>query len=373
MKKILCTCLTAAAAFAFLSAAAANLPGKLSEDGRTFWIDGGDLPLEGRGFADAEKLYQRIPDRLKAVTNVNRGVWIQGQCSAGMLFRFNVRKSNLLKVRWSVHYEKLAGGNMGPIVKSGADVYGWDSGRREWSFLNSARPARKEGNVQELWVPASGDVMIYLPCYNVTEKFEVGVSPSAEITPVKHRVRGIEKPIVFYGTSITQGGCVSRPGLAYPAFVSRRFDAPHVNLGFSGNGRMEIEMADMLLEIDASAYVLDCLWNMNYRQVEERFEPFLRKLKAAKPDVPLLTLEMCAVGNKPNKASRFIRGVVGKLKKEDPAKWANLRHIQAERLFFDDSEGTVDRCHPNDWGMMKMSIEMIREIEAFIEEGAFKR
>lgn len=63
MKKILCTCLTAAAAFAFLSAAAANLPGKLSEDGRTFWIDGGDLPLEGRGFADAEKLYQRIPDR----------------------------------------------------------------------------------------------------------------------------------------------------------------------------------------------------------------------------------------------------------------------------------------------------------------------
>ena len=132
-------------------------------------------------------------------------------------------------------------------------------------------------------------------------------------------------------------------------------------------------MADMLLEIDASAYVLDCLWNMNYGQVEERFEPFLRKLKAAKPDVPLLTLEMCAVGNKPNKASRFIRGVVGKLKKEDPAKWANLRHIQAERLFFDDSEGTVDRCHPNDWGMMKMSIEMIKEIEAFIEEGAFKR
>ena len=122
MKKILCTCLTAAAAFAFLSAAAANLPGKLSEDGRTFWIDGGDLPLEGRGFADAEKLYQRIPDRLKAVTNVNRGVWIQGQCSAGMLFRFDVRKSNLLKVRWSVHYEKLAGGNMGPIVKSGADA-----------------------------------------------------------------------------------------------------------------------------------------------------------------------------------------------------------------------------------------------------------
>ena len=368
MKKAMCAVLFCTIGFAL---SAANLPGTLSEDGKILWIDGANLPLEGRAFADAEKPYQRIPDRIKAVTNINRGVWIQGQCSAGMLFRFNIKKSNRLKVRWSVHYDGLAGSNMGPIIKSGADVYGWDSGRREWSFLNSARPKAREGSEQELWVPASGDVMIYLPCYNITTKFEIGVAPTAEITPVKHC--GIGKPIVFYGTSITQGGCVSRPGLAYPAYVSRRFDAPHINLGFSGNGRMEMEMIDLLLEIDASAYVLDCLWNMKQAQIEERFEPFVRKLKAARPDAPIVTLEMCVVGNKPNKASLFIRGVVEKLKKEDPVKWANLRHIQAERLFFDDSEGTVDRCHPNDWGMMKMSIEMVKEFEALIKDGALKK
>lgn len=370
MKKAMCAVLFCAFC---VTLPAANLPGTLSEDGKTLWIDGRHLPMEGRPYADAEKPYQRIPDRVKAVTNINRGVWIQGQCSAGMLFRFNIRKSNRLKVRWSVQYEKLAGSNMGSIVKSGADVYGWDSGRRVWSFMNSAIPKQKEGNERELWVPASGDVMIYLPCYNVTTKFEIGVSPQAEITPVGRRAHGIEKPIVFYGTSITQGGCVSRPGLAYPAVVSRRFDAPHVNLGFSGNGRMEMEMADMLLEIDASAYVLDCIWNMNWKQVEERFEPFLRKLKAARPEVPILTLEMCVVENKPNRISLYVRNVVEKLKKEDPVKWANLRHIRAERLFFDDGEGTVDRCHPNDWGMMKMSLEMIKEFEAFVEDGAFKR
>ena len=366
MKKSSFFIVAAAVQSLFLAAGAANLPGTLSEDGKTYWIDGRQLPLEGRAFPDAELPYQRIPDRIKSMSNVNYGVWVQGQCSAGMLFRFNIKKSNLLKVRWSVKYEQLAGGNMSPFVKSGVDFYGWDSKRGEWRFQNCAKPTKKDGSEQLLWVPGSGDVMLYLPCYNGTTKFEIGVAPTAEITPIARRKRGIEKPIVFYGTSITQGGCVSRPGMAYPAVVSRRFDAPHVNLGFSGNGRMEMEMADMLLEIDASCYVLDCLWNMKYDQVVERFEPFLRKLKAAKPDVPIVTVEMCEVNNKPNKASLFIRGVVEKLKKEDPKRWSNLRHIAAERLYFDDGEGTIDRCHPNDWGMMKISGEMIAEVEKLL-------
>lgn len=358
--------LLSAFALAFASVTAANLPGTLSEDGKTFWIDGKHLPLEGRAFPDAERPYQRMPDRIKAVTNVNYGVWVQGLNSAGMLFRFNIRKSNQLKVRWSLTHKALAGGNMSPFVKSGVDFYSWNEKLGQWRFQNCAKPTKQEGNEQTLWVPGSGDVMLYLPCYNGTTKFEIGVAPTAEITPVKRRKCGIGKPIVFYGTSITQGGCVSRPGLAYPATVSRRFDAPHVNLGFSGNGRMEMEMADMLLEIDASCYVLDCLWNMKYQQVVERFEPFLEKLKAAKPDVPILTVEMCTVDNKPSKSSLFIRGVVEKLKKKNPGKWANLRHIRTERLYFDDGEGTIDRCHPNDWGMMKISREMISEIEKLL-------
>jgi hypothetical protein len=124
-----------------LSSIAANLPGTLSDDGKTLWIDGKHLPLEGRAFPDAELPYQRIPDRLKAQTNVNIGVWIQGQCSAGLLFRFNIKKSSQLKARWSVKHEKLAGANMNPIVKSGLDVYVWDSSAKRWSFANSGRPS----------------------------------------------------------------------------------------------------------------------------------------------------------------------------------------------------------------------------------------
>lgn len=342
---------------------------RLSDDGKTKWIDGSLLPLEGRPYADAEKPYQRIPDRLKSVTNVNIGVWKQGVNSAGMLFRFHVEKSSQLKVRWSVLYEQLYSRNSSPRGRSGVDFYSWDAHDGEWRFGMSAYPARRENNECEFWVPQSGDAMIYLPCYNGTTKFELGVSPEAVVSPVLHRKYGIEKPIVFYGTSITQGGCTSRPALAYPAVVSRRLDAPHVNLGFAGNGRMEIEMADMLLEIDASAYVLDCLWNMNDDLVKKNFEPFLRRLKAAKRDVPILTVEMCVVENVPNKKSLFVREVVERLKRENPGMWANLHHLPAEVLLPPDYDGTVDRCHPNDWGMMKIADEMHRVLKPVLASG----
>ena len=101
-----------------------GVAGTLSEDGKVMWIDAAGLSVEGRGFADASPLYQRMPDRLKAVTNVNRGVWIQGRCSAGMLVRFQVEKSSHLWVRWSLLYETLHGGNLSSIAKSGIDFYG---------------------------------------------------------------------------------------------------------------------------------------------------------------------------------------------------------------------------------------------------------
>ena len=366
---VLCAALLSAMAAQAGETTPASTGRRLSEDGKTLWIDGSLLPKEGQGFADVAGTYQRMPDRIKAITNINIGVWKQGKCSAGQLFRFHLAKTSQLKVRWSLFYKELHGGNLSPIAKSGVDFYGWNAAAEEWRFGMSATPSRQDGNEKEFWVPGSGDVMLYLPLYNGVTKFEIGVGPNAEITPVKRRKFGIDKPIVFYGTSITQGGCVSRPGMAYPAVVSRRLDAPHVNLGFSGNGRMELEMVDFLTEIDASCYVLDCLWNMKADMVKERFEPFLRKLQAAKPDVPILTLEECVVENRPNAKSSFIRDVVARLKAEEPARWKRLAHIQAERLFFDDYEGTVDRCHPNDWGTMKMSGEITAELKKLLLEG----
>src|SRR6185436_7835587 len=113
----------------------------------------------------------------------------------------------------------------------------------------------------------------------------------ATLALAPERVEGRSKPIVFYGTSITQGGCASRPGMVHTAIVGRRLEMPVINLGFSGNGRMEQEVTDLLTEIDAAVYVIDCLPNMSAKDVEEKTEPLVRTLRKARPTTPILLVE----------------------------------------------------------------------------------
>ena len=85
------------------------------------------------------------------------------------------------------------------------------------------------------------------------------------MSPKGSRFEGLaprEKPIVFYGTSITHGACASRPGMVHTAILGRWLDMPVVNLGFSGNGRMDQAVGEFLVQVDATAYVIDCLPNM---------------------------------------------------------------------------------------------------------------
>ena len=175
------------------------------------------------------------------------------------------------------------------------------------------------------------------------------------------RASGVEKPVVFYGTSITHGGCCSRPGLAFVNWVGRDLDVPVVGLGFSGSGRMEFEMSEHLARIDASCYVLDCLWNMSLKEnpskpggraVEVNYEPFIRNLRAKRPNVPIVMAEHCMVfGNEKDDKDRFIRALYEKLVAEG---WKDLVYLPNDEMYSGDYEGTVDGCHPNDLGMQTM-------------------
>ena len=174
-------------------------------------------------------------------------------------------------------------------------------------------------------------------------------------------VSSIDKPVVFYGTSITQGGCASRPGMSFVNIVGRDLDVPVVNLGFSGSGAMEYEMSEHLARIDASCYVLDCLWNMGSlasggrpgRNVEETYEPFIRNLRAKRPGVPIVMAEACDVYcGGPDAKDKYVRSLYGKLVAEG---WKDLVHLPKDGMYTGDLEGTVDGCHPNDWGMMSLA------------------
>ena len=336
------------------------------------WIDGRYLPLEGKYFKDVDDFYDRLPSGV--TTNVNGGVRSMKHHTSGMLFRFRTDSRNLI-FRWTPYNPSLAMDHMPSTGVSGIDVYRQDANGK-WFYVRTGRirDAKQGGELSLGWTPGT-PCLVNLPLYNGIRSFSVGIDKNAKIEDLGPRKSGIDKPVVFYGTSITHGGCASRPGLAFVNRVGRDLDVPVCGLGFSGSGRMELEMADHLARIDASCYVLDCLWNMNgirgnsydYHDVKEagyapnvtipvvrhRYEPFIRALRAKRPNTPIVMAEQCDVfcyGK--SEKDTFIRGIYDKLIAEG---WKNLVYLPKEEMYSGDLEGTVDGCHPNDLGMATMA------------------
>ena len=327
------------------------------------WIDGRYLPIEGRWNLDAtQNYYSRLPDTL--TTNVNSGVRGMRQHTSGMLFRFRT-DSRFLVVRMKSLDGWHAMPHMTEVGTSGWDIYRFDTAAKAWRFVASNhryrdvpdRPGWREKRIG--WQPGDACI-INLPLYNGVAGFELGIASDAKIEALGPRASGIEKPVVFYGTSITHGGCSSRPGLGWVNIVGRDLDVPVFGLGFSGSGVMEYELSDVISRIDASCYVLDCLWNMSLkdkdrpgRSVAGNYEKFIRNLRAKRPSVPIVMAEQCDVFCKgPNDKDRFVKALYEKLVAEG---WTDLVYLPKTDMYTGDCEGTVDGCHPNDLGMMSMS------------------
>ena len=321
------------------------------------WIDGRYLPIEGRAFDDTDHYYDRLPSNV--TVKVNGGVRSMKHHTAGMQFRFTT-DSKKLTFRWTPYSSRLAMDHMPSTGVSGIDIYRQETDGR-WHYVKTGRPGGKTADIvcETGWTPGA-PCLVNLPLYNGIKSFALGIDRKASVQALPKRRSGVDKPVVFYGTSITHGGCCSRPGLAFPSIVGRDLDVPVVNLGFSGSGVMEFEMSEHLARIDASCYVLDCLWNMKLKEperpgraVETNYEPFIRNLRAKRPGVPIVMAEQCDVFCRPaNEKDVFIRNLYEKLIAEG---WKDLVYLPKTDMYVGDGEGTVDGCHPNDWGMMSMA------------------
>ena len=314
------------------------------------WIDGRFLPLEGRVFNDTEAYYDRLPANV--TTNVNGGVRSMKHHTSGMLFRFRT-DSRKLTFKWVPYSSNLAMDHMPSTGVSGIDVYRFDAEKDRWFYVKTGRIwSKKGGSLSIPWTPGT-PCIVNLPLYNGVKSFELGIDPGAKVEALGPRKSGVDRPVVFYGTSITHGGCCSRPGLGFVNWVGRDLDVPVVGLGFSGSGHMEFEMSEHLARIDASCYVLDCLWNMNDKMVAANYEPFIRNLRAKRPDVPIVMAEACDVFCRgPGGKDRIMKALYEKLLAEG---WTNLVYLPKDGMYSGDTEGTVDGCHPNDLGMMSMA------------------
>jgi len=322
------------------------------------WHDVRDWGVEGKGWSDTSRYFDRFPAR--AEKSVPPPVWNLSRHSAGMLVRFET-DSAAIHARWSLLKPALAMPHMPATGVSGLDLYARDAeGRDRW--LAVAKPTQQMmelklvGPVDPLPEGRRRRYTLYLPLYNGTDSLEIGVDPKASFEPVPPRK---EKPIVFYGTSILHGACASRPGMAFPSILGRRFNRPTINLGFSGNGRMEPEVGALLAELDPCLVAVDCLPNMTPDQVAERSGPLVRQLRRARPDTPILLVE-----DRSFTASPFLKGAReghaarrAALKKTFAALEADgvkgLGYLEGEALLGDDGEAATDGSHPSDLGMVR--------------------
>ena len=229
--------------------------------------------------------------------------------------------------------------------------------------MATGRPSKFPSNetilVRDLPV-VDREYSLYLPLYNGVQSVEIGISPEHALFKLP-RAAGKRKPIIFYGTSITQGGCASRTGMVHTAILSRRLEEPVINLGFSGNGRMEQPLVDLMASIDAAIYVIDCLPNMNGKDVAARTEPLVQTLRKARPNTPILLVEDRSYSNAflvksaQDRNQQNRQALQAAYQKLTAAGVKQLYYLPGDQLLGKDNLGTVDGSHPTDLGFMRMA------------------
>ncbi len=333
------------------------------------WYDARLLPIEGQGWTDTEAPYDRLPARAKG--KVRDAVWSLSRDSSGIAVRF-VTDATTMHARWTLNDAGLAMNHMPATGVSGVDLYVQDAGR--WRWLACGRPdAQTNTKVLVSGLPAGQrSYMLYLPLYNGVSSVEIGIPAGSHLSSAAPRPEAARKPIVFYGTSITQGGCASRPGMAYPAIVGRKLDRPVINLGFSGNGPLEPEVVTFIAEIDAAVFVLDCLPNTTGEQVAQRVRPCVKILREAHPETPILLVEDRTYANAYLIGARRERNDENRRelrKAYDEFRAAGdklIFYMEGEDQIGADSEGTVDGSHPTDLGFMRQAEAFVKALEPIL-------
>jgi hypothetical protein len=318
------------------------------------WYDVKQIGVEGKGWRDTQRFYDRLPS--KALGVVREPVWNLSRHSAGMCMRFITNAPDIY-VRYQLLSDRLAMPHMPATGVSGLDLYAQDArGIDRW--VGVVKPDQQQMDTTIAKDLASGirTYTLYLPLYNGVEALEVGVPKGSSFDGLSPRD---ERPMVFYGTSIMHGACASRPGMAFPAILGRRLKRPTLNLGFSGNGRMEPEVAELLAELDPCVYVIDCLPNMNENTIGERAVPLVKRIRSAHEHTPILLVEDRSFTNTSFFPKRKVHHQKSRMALKKTyrelldAGVGNLYYLGGDSLLGNDGEAATDGSHPNDLGMVR--------------------
>ncbi len=318
------------------------------------YVDAATLTVINKAQPEHGPLFERLdvgryPDLPKTVNRYYR-------YATGLAVVFRTDSRNI-RARWST-VERLPRANGTLICQRGLDLYI----RRgsEWVFAGVGSPDNKgldtDAPVVVRMAEGEKECLLYLPLFDRITSLEIGIDPEASIEPLENPFR---RKVVVLGSSITHGSGASRPGMAYPARLERRTGLQFVNLGVSGLCKMEPFFARIIADTEADAFLFDTFSNPSGEQIDERLAEFVRVIREAHPDTPLIFLqtEVRESGNfderkrrnEEKKREAAVRGMK-KLLKKDPG----IYFIDPGMPLGDDHEATVDGVHPTDLGYTRM-------------------
>ncbi len=332
------------------------------------WHDVKEEAFDIYGLYDPKNTYPfyRLPPEVAA--QANSGVHALAYNVAGGRIRFRT-DSPYIAVR--IVYDSIAQfGHMPRSGTSGIDIYRYEDGT--YTYLRTAIPQAgdTEGYERLIYETSScndTEYVLNLPLYNSMSALYIGLQKDAH---VEHgsSYRDI-LPVVYYGSSITQGGCASRPGNAYQAYISRRFDVDFVNLGFSGSCRAEPAMSEYIGNLPMSVFVYD--YDHNAPSLEYLKETHLRfylEFRQHQPDTPIIMVSRPNILPEeiPDKRTAVVRETYDYAVAHGDK---NVVFIHGYDLFGDDCRDscTVDGCHPNDLGFFRMAKVIGNALEPYLK------
>ncbi|MEO8583538.1 MAG: SGNH/GDSL hydrolase family protein [Flavitalea sp.] len=332
------------------------------------FTNGQELSIIGK--LHNEKNYNRLPESYNG--KVRPEVWSLSKNSAGISIRF-FTNATVIGIKWTVMGDNNMP-HMTAVGIKGVDLYGMMNNK--WQFVSAGLP-RAKSNALILLNNGDGigrEYLLNLPLYDGVDSLSIGINPGAAISYPVQPVLTTKKPIVYYGSSIAQGGVATRPGMAYTNILARHLDRSIINLGFSGQGTFDESVADAMAEADACLYIIDCNPNTQEDSVYEGALRVVKLLKMKKPSIPILLVEGFHYDTP--EFTKNKNASVDKKRSELARAYQTLQKEGTKRLFYKkgddligtDHEGTVDGVHPNDIGMMRMAQSLDPAIRAILHD-----
>lgn len=332
-------------------------------------------------YAFDKTLRSRFPEYLE--DSIRPTLSDRAKCTSGKAIRF-ATNSKAVGVRYNL-LTNMHMMHMADTGIKGTSLYIFDDDGT-WQFVNCNRPVRIDSDVRpredsiqtKIYVDKLDgkmhEYMIYLPLYDGVRWLEIGVDSTATITQPMVNSPKQGKKFVFYGTSILQGGCATHPGMVATSILQREFDMECVNLGFSGEGKMDNCVARAMATIpDVAAFIIDPIPNCTKNMCDSLTYDFINIIRKARPDVPIFMVEGQQYSYEkysgfyskylPQKNYEFHKNYL-KLKAENPN---NLYYIDRKNLYGPNNDGTVDGIHLTDIGFYYYAQKLKPYLKAVLE------